>query len=142
MKLSTFVKETIKVGGTVAKVSVELGADVVGIIAEKIDNNPEDREKYVSGGKEIGKKIKESTNKAADNSVEVVDDLVEIGKEAINDIGKKVKEKSAKYSKDKNNTGSQNQSSKDDKTKDKPSNFTKRNGRTYITIDTMVENDQ
>lgn len=86
MKLSTFVKETIKVSGTVAKVSVELGADVIGAIAEKIDNNPDDKEKYVSGGKELGQKIKKSANKAADNSVEVVDDLVETGKGLINDI--------------------------------------------------------
>ena len=45
MKLSNIVKETIKIGGTIAKVGVEVGADAIGMLAEKVDNNPEDKEK-------------------------------------------------------------------------------------------------
>ena len=48
MKASDFVKGVIKVGGTIAKVGVEVGADVIGVIAEKIDDNPEDKEKIVT----------------------------------------------------------------------------------------------
>ncbi|HHX54980.1 MAG TPA: hypothetical protein GX705_01355 [Clostridiales bacterium] len=96
MKLSHVVKETIKIGGTIAKVGVEVGADAIGMLAEKVDNNPEDKEKFVSGGKEIGQKIKASTNKVAEDSVDVVDDIVETGKEVFYDISNKVKEKTNK----------------------------------------------
>ncbi len=101
MKLSNIVKETIKIGGTIAKVGVEVGADAIGILAEKVDNNPQDKEKYVAAGKKIGQKIKMSTNKVAKDSVEVVDNFVESGKEVFNDISNKVKEKTGKDSKNK-----------------------------------------
>lgn len=125
MKLSHVVKETIKVGGVIAKVGVEVGADAIGILAEKVDNNPEDKEKFVTGGKEIGQKIKVSTNKAAEDSVEVVDDIVETGKEVFNDISNKVKEKTGKYSK----------KNSDEKSKNQANNTKNNSGRTYIKIE-------
>lgn len=131
MKVSHVVKETIKVGGTIAKVGVEIGADAIGILAEKVDNNPEDKEKFVTGGKEIGQKIKASTNKVAEDSVEVVDDIVETGKEMFNDISNKVKEKTCKYSKKNDDKEPSNQANK---TKNK-------SGRTYITIESTTESD-
>ena len=129
MKLSHVVKGTIKVGGTIAKVGVEVGADAIGILAEKVDNNPEDKDKFVTGGKEIGQKIKVSTNRVAEDSVEVVDDIVETGKEVFNDISNKAKEKTDKYSKKNGDKKSRNQASK-----------TKNNSdRTYITIESTTE---
>ena len=97
MKASDFVKGAIKVGGTIAKVGVEVGADVIGVIAEKIDDNPEDKEKIVTGGKELGQKIKQKTSEIAEDSVNVVDDIVESGKEAFDDISQSFKSKSGHY---------------------------------------------
>lgn len=104
MKLSDFVKGTIKVGGTIAKVGVEVGADLVGAVAEKIDDKPEDKEKIVSSGKELGQKIKKKTNDLAEDSVDVVDDIVETGKGAVEDISHIVKGKANKHSTGKETT--------------------------------------
>lgn len=93
MGFGEFVKKTINVVGTAAKVSVELGADAVGAIAEKIDDNPEQKEKYQNIGKKIGANIKSGTNKIADSSVEVVDNAVESGSKICKTIGEEISEK-------------------------------------------------
>lgn len=123
VKLSDIVKETIKVGGTIAKVGVELGADAIGAIAGKIDDNPEDKEKFVTSGKDLGKKIKNKTNEIADDSVGFVDNAVESSKQVFDDLSKKVKEKTSKSSQESNKN---------------PSNK-KEEDRSYITINTNTE---
>lgn len=146
MKLSELVKGVIKVGGTIAKVGVEVGADVVGLVAEKIDDKPEDREKIVSSGKELGKKIKESTNKAANESVEVVDDMVRKGKEFFNDISQGAEEDTFSYEEQ---TNSNDDSQEDKKTSSEAEDIKTTdgkihreehsNGRSYIKIKTETE---
>lgn len=126
MKLSSIVKETIKVGGTIAKVGVELGADAIGAVAGKIDDNPEDKEKFVTGGKDLGKKIKNKTNEIADDSVGFVDNAVESGKQVFDDLNKKVKKKTGKF----NQEGSKNPSSKKE---------TNSKDRNYITINSNTK---
>ena len=76
MGLGKFVKKTINVVGTAAKVGVELGADAVGAIAEKIDDNPESKEKYQNMGKKLGANIKSGASKIADSSGDVVEVLL------------------------------------------------------------------
>lgn len=97
MKLSKIVKGSVKVVGTVAKVGVELGSEAIGTIAEKIDDKPEEKEKFVSGGKELGQKIKKSTNEIAESSVEVVDNVVDASKKAFHDISQSFKNKTDQY---------------------------------------------
>ncbi|NLJ89606.1 MAG: hypothetical protein GX323_01785 [Clostridiales bacterium] len=153
MKVSDIVKKTIKVGGTIAKVGVELGADLVGTIAEKIDDKPEEKEKVVASGKELGQKIKKATSKIAEDSVEVVDDFVESSKEVFEDISEVIKQKTRKYTKEDDHDTWYNDSdveyeSYDDGNSDDAANKYKiykdngkeeSNGRTYITIDTGSE---
>lgn len=93
MGLGKFVKKTINVVGTAAKVGVELGADAVGAIAEKIDDNPESKEKYQNMGKKLGANIKSGASKIADSSVDVVDNAVESGSKICRNIGDEISEK-------------------------------------------------
>ena len=93
MGLGKFVKKTINVVGTAAKVGVELGADAVGAIAEKIDDNPESKEKYQDMGKKLGANIKSGASKIADSSVDVVDNAVESGSKICKNIGDEISEK-------------------------------------------------
>lgn len=158
MKFSDLVKGTIKVGGTIAKVGVELGADVVGAIAEKIDDKPEEKEKIVSSGKELGQKIKKATHEIAEDSVEVVDDIVESGKEAFEDISDKIKKKTGRYTEKESTDSGSSQSQGEDYTSDdiyskehtvdestseeQAQGSVKKekiNGRTYITINSASE---
>ena len=90
MGLGDLVKKTINVVGTAAKVGVELGADAVGAIAEKIDDNPESKEKYREMGKKLGSNIKSGASKIADNSVDVVDNAVESGTKICKNIGEEI----------------------------------------------------
>lgn len=90
MGLGDLVKKTINVVGTAAKVGVELGADAVGAIAEKIDDNPESKEKYREIGKKLGSNIKSGASKIADNSVDVVDNAVESGTKICKNIGEEI----------------------------------------------------
>ena len=93
MGLGKFVKKTINVVGTAAKVGVELGADAVGAIAEKIDDNPESKEKYQNMGKKLGANIKSGASKIADSSLDVVDNAVESGSKICKNIGDEISEK-------------------------------------------------
>ncbi|NMB42883.1 MAG: hypothetical protein GX995_01970 [Clostridiales bacterium] len=153
MKVSDIVKKTIKVSGTIAKVGVELGADLVGAIAEKIDDKPEEKDKIVTSGKELGQKIKKATNEIAEDSVDVVDDLVESGKEAFEDISEVIRKKTRKYTKkDEYDSWTSEFDDEYDSYDDVTSTeFTSskgtykstekevKNGRTYITINTNKE---
>lgn len=96
MGLGEFVKGTIKVAGSVAKVTVELGADAVGAIAEKVNDDEESKVKYQNMGKKIGKEIKEKTFKFAESSEGVVDKAVDKGVGLCKDISNKVTSKGEK----------------------------------------------
>lgn len=87
MGLGKFIKGAINVVGVAAKVGVELGADAVGAIAEKIDDNPESKEKFKNMGKKLGQDIKSGTNKIAEGSEDVIDNAVESGAKICKDIG-------------------------------------------------------
>ena len=93
MGLGKFVKKTIDVVGTVAKVGVELGADAIGAIAEKVDDNPESKEKFKNIGKNIGQNIKTGTTKIAESSEDVVDNAFESGSKLCKNLGQNINEK-------------------------------------------------
>ncbi len=160
MKISDFVKGTIKVGGIIAKVGVEIGADAIGAIAEKIDDKPEEKERIVTSGKELGQKIKQKTSEIADDSVDVVDDIVETGKEAFDDISQTIRRKTGNYKKSSSSNESSTakeayKSNENENSEDVNSEYNdcvnredsvqykeERNGRTYIKLTTPVESEE
>lgn len=77
MGLGEFVKNTVNIVGKVAKFGVEKGAQAAGSIAEKLNDDPESKDKIVNYGKDIGKVIQKNTNQFADSSVDIVDTAVD-----------------------------------------------------------------
>lgn len=93
MALGKYVKKAINVVGDVAKVGVELGADAVGVIAEKLDDDPGKKEKFKNIGMNLGENIKSGATKIADGSVDVVDNMVDTGSRICKDIGFEISQK-------------------------------------------------
>lgn len=107
------VKGAVKGIGTISKIGVELTAEAVGTLSDNIKNSPKaiekgwsngnsnDREKFSSLGKEIGKTIKEGTNVLADKSEELAEVGVEVAKKATEYAKEKIDEaKQTKLQKD------------------------------------------
>jgi len=77
MGLGKYVKNTINIAGTVAKFSVEIGTVAFGSIAEKLNDNPQSKDKIINYGKCAGQTIRKNTNQFADSSVDIVDSAVD-----------------------------------------------------------------
>jgi len=107
MGLSKFVKNAIKVVGAVTKVSVEIGTEAIGSIAEKIDDNTQIKDKIVNYGKNLGQTIKKNSNSIAENSGNIVDKALDTGvntyKNISEDIVIKINEATKKYQEKNNN---------------------------------------
>lgn len=82
-KLGSFFEKAVKVTGTVTKVGVQLGAELAGTIAEKIDDDPEVKKKFIDYGKAKGQAIKEKTTYIASKTSEAVDQAVDVSVSAI-----------------------------------------------------------
>lgn len=89
---SSFIEKTVKVVGSVSKVGVEIGADLLGIIVEKIDDNPEAKEKFSNYGKNIGQTIKNYTDDIAITSAKFTDNLGEYGTKVYQSVNNNIKE--------------------------------------------------
>lgn len=81
------IEKTVKVAGIVSKVGIELGADLVGKVAEKVDDRPETREKYSTIGKKAGRTIKEYTSNAGKIAGEAIDSVIHKGVKAGSQLG-------------------------------------------------------
>lgn len=77
MALGKMFEKTIKLVGTVSKVGVQLGADIVGTVAEKIDDDHEIKLRISEYGVKKGQYIKAITTEVAGKSSEIVDRAVD-----------------------------------------------------------------
>ncbi|SJT86979.1 MULTISPECIES: hypothetical protein [unclassified Clostridium] len=77
MALGKMFEKTIKLVGTVSKVGVQLGADIVGTVAEKIDDDSEVKRRISEYGSKKGQSIKTMTTEVASKSSEIVDRAVD-----------------------------------------------------------------
>ncbi|MDR5588434.1 hypothetical protein [Clostridium aquiflavi] len=77
MALGKMFEKTIKLVGTVSKVGVQLGADIVGTVAEKIDDDPDIKIRISEYGVKKGQSIKAITTEVASKSSEIVDRAVD-----------------------------------------------------------------
>ncbi|NFI04585.1 hypothetical protein FC959_09230 [Clostridium botulinum] len=122
MALGKMFEKTIKLVGTVSKVGVQLGADIVGTVAEKIDDDPEVKRRILEYGSKKGQSIKTMTTEVASKSSEIVDRAVDnsinvlkvgsvIIKDAINQVAEGI-DSSIKGMNSYNNQTMQNHSNK------------------------------
>ncbi|WP_252248673.1 HIRAN domain-containing protein [Clostridium sp. ZBS20] len=77
MALGKMFEKTIKLVGTVSKVGVQLGADIVGTVVEKIDDDPRVKRRISEYGSKKGQSIKTMTTEVASKSSEIVDRAVD-----------------------------------------------------------------
>lgn len=92
MALGKMFEKTIKLVGTVSKVGVQLGADIVGTVAEKIDDDPEVKRRISEYGSKKGQAIKAMTTELASKSSDTVDRALETSINALKDGSAKIKD--------------------------------------------------
>ncbi len=92
MALGKMFEKTIKLVGTVSKVGVQLGADIVGTVAEKIDDDPEIKRRISEYGSKKGQYIKAMTSEVASKSSDIVDRAVETSMNVLKDGSVRIKD--------------------------------------------------
>lgn len=92
MFLKKLVENTVKAVGTASKVGVEIGADLIGAIAEKASDDPGLKEKYSNQGKEIGQRIKNTSNKIAISGGNAAEELVKKSRDTYESVKNSVGE--------------------------------------------------
>ncbi|MBK5241837.1 HIRAN domain-containing protein [Clostridium sp.] len=92
MRLGKMFEKTIKLVGTVSKVGVQLGADIVGTVAEKINDDPEVKRRISEYGAKKGQSIKAKTSEVASKSSDIVDRAVETSMNLLKDGSVRIKD--------------------------------------------------
>lgn len=92
MALGKMFEKTIKLVGMVSKVGVQLGANIVGTVAEKIDDNPDIKRRISEYGTQKGQVIKTMTSEVAIKSSNIVDRAVETSMNVLKDGSVRIKD--------------------------------------------------
>jgi hypothetical protein len=92
MGLGKVFEKTIKLVGTVSKVGVQLGADIVGTVAEKINDDPEVKRRISEYGAKKGQSIKAKTSEVASKSSDIVNRAFETSMNVLKDGSVRIKD--------------------------------------------------
>jgi hypothetical protein len=90
MSVGDLLKSTIKLMGAITKVSVEIGAETIGLIAEKIDDNSQSKDRIVNYGKSLGQSIIKGTDQISVISADVLDKVVNSGVNTFKNISEEI----------------------------------------------------